>query len=304
MKALMSIRLSLSAALIALLLPFAAYGEISPFDLIWDIDVGTTSNVGARETTETVFSVAPLASTSSCEVDLDLDVYDFKGNLLDSQPVVLSAASPSFVSTREGGGALRNLTKLHGPGTGRNCTAAEIANLASSVTLYDTATGRTIAEWPVAFKAEQQDPAKLSRYRDGASPFDLIWDLAGGTTSDVAKDETAQWSFDVIPLPATSSCAIDLIVDVYDAAGNLATKKRVTLSAKSPAFVLTQDGRSLLAPVTFKMTGKGRGCFADEIANLVSGLSLYQTTSGRTVAERPEPLDVRQSTKLGGGVSR
>jgi hypothetical protein len=123
--------------------PSSSDNDVSPFDLIWDIDGGTTSIAQG----EIVLS-ARIASTSACTIDYTLAVNrladgvadrrlveNVSGTLSAVQPTAIVQVEPDSSSTR-----LRQYLRLRGRGAAQQCSIQEFLTFEITTVAYDAQT--------------------------------------------------------------------------------------------------------------------------------------------------------------------
>jgi hypothetical protein len=217
--------------------PVAAdYHNVDPFELIWDIDGGTTtqsrkasgktagfplSAVLAPDDVLELLFAGSLAEDSTCVLEGTLVFADENSEPQDELPVGLAAGDGMtftlYQPKEETGRQLVRYRLKDGKATG--CTREELKSIAVTATVLkrrpdieEVCSGLACAEpldnapyrvfysvadlpnaYPPSHPIDLQCPASPVAdidYDDNVSPFDLIWDVSDGTTSQGVKQST------------------------------------------------------------------------------------------------------------------
>ena len=185
--------------------------DVSPFDLIWDVADGTTS-VAPGEQLSLLFA-APLASDSGCQIEGEVEFYDGLGAPLgEPQTVHLPPARfQDFLLSYNGSTGGRGIVGYRARGTLTGCTVDEAASFAVTESQLDpsgqtaVSMSRIVNNYAIGGYGDAGTPdyiatpemrerkvdlacrsAAAAGNQDNVSPFDLIWDVSGGTTSQAA----------------------------------------------------------------------------------------------------------------------
>ena len=222
--------------------------SVSPFQLIWDVSDGTTSQsrtgaaagyplsaVLAPDNVLELLFAGSLAEDSACVLEGTLVFADENSEPLAEQPVGLAGGDGMtftlYQPKEETGHQLVRYRLKDGKATG--CTREELKSIAVTATVLkrrpdieEVCSGLACAEplenapyrvfysvanlpgaYPRSHPIDLQCPgspvADVSA-DDDVSPFDLIWDVSGGTTSQGVKQSTGLVIF-VTPLPPANA---------------------------------------------------------------------------------------------------
>lgn len=107
----------------------STHDNVSPFDLIWDLDTGTTS-LAPDDALEILFG-ANLASESTCQINARVTTRDGLANVVSEHNVLLNAQNPleAVINTFDIGtfpNPLQPLVFVDIGGTATDCTRAEV----------------------------------------------------------------------------------------------------------------------------------------------------------------------------------
>ena len=289
--------------------------SVSPFELIWDIDDGTTS-VAPGEQLSLLFA-APLASDSGCQIEGEVEFYDGLGAPLgEPQTVHLPPARfQDFLLSYNGSTGGRGIVGYRARGTLTGCTVDEAASFAVTESQLDpsgqtaVSMSRIVNNYAIGGYGDAGTPdyiatpemrerkvdlacrsAAAAGYHDPVSPFDLIWDIDGGTTTQAAGGKSELLIF---VTPRIMRCErrnshgrvvdflpkvkIEAVVD--DSLGNRFTDV-VEVDAESPSAVLSYPymGTEERVYQSFRVTAKMPACQTGRPYDMV--VKLYQVGAG------------------------
>ena len=294
--------------------------SVSPFELIWDIEDGTTT-LGPGQASEHILLARQVGVASRCELDAVLSLTDIFGNTLAQTRGSTDGADTFMLGVgRETSlSDTRQSLRVGAHGTARHCTFDELASLTLVTTLFDVDTGSSCASTACRrVAAERQRQPRFARrvaaratrplilppacrstaVGDSVSPFDLIWDLDDGTTLLTPASET---ELIVLVTPTLfKACPRARVVldrlDVRHDGAAAQNRHRSELSIDQPVLVvpLTYRGDGDPAPASVGLTARVAGCSAARPNNLEVRLTTVDVASGRSVASR----------RLGGVVRR
>lgn len=230
----------------------SAADDVSPFDLIWEVDDGTTSAAPGEDTSFAV-TFSP-DQDSPCITNATIEVLDpsshavaFFQDVIEPDRSLVEFTWPANTDQAAGPVIVR------ANGTASGCTATELATFSILQSTF-TDEGAPICggssllteeRYAVTFRRQ----GFAGRYRvfdaqcaaanaaDDVSPFDLIWDVADGITSSTAQSRSeliVYVSPRILQVCPHASVALDAVFE--DSTGQEASVSTV-LDAHTPSFV-------------------------------------------------------------------